>query len=369
MTAWTIAIGLIVLIILLFFLSILVIKNRDDKKNEEDVLKFIKHHPKQVSCCFVENGNPIIAYQSDQKMPLASVLKIMVAIEFVRQTRLGKVDPNQEIPLAQLDRFYIPGCDGGAHAEWLGAVRKSQPNRKGVSYFNIAKGMIQFSSNANTEFLMEILGIDAINHTVSVLGDSEHEPIFPISSAGLIGAYLMDHEQLTLKEATLKMKSMSPDQYKRLAEEVHRILAKDTQKEFIVKYNRKSIYNRKLQLSESSRMPSATANLYGTLLERLQRQKWFDEVAQKLFMRLMEREVKEASPFEKVLSKGGASISILNNVFYVEDKQKNRLALALLIHEPTGTELIWLRKKMQLFIGKIFSDPAFRTRVAKELNT
>jgi len=51
-----------------------------------------------------------------------------------------------------------------------------------------------------------------------------------------------------------------------------------------------------------------------------------------------------------MLYKGGSTISVFNHVFYVEDKQKNRFAYALFIHEPIGTELIWLEKKLQLML-------------------
>lgn len=368
MNSLLILVGSIFFIILLCFILVIYLKKQDDKKNEEDVLNYLKRSPEQSSLYFAENGNPIISYQSEQKMPLASVLKIMVAIEFIKQTQLGKIDPTQRVSFEKLDRYYIPGSDGGAHMHWMEDIRNEQhDNEHSISLFKVAEGMMQYSSNANAEFLMEFLGLDAINNTLWLLCGQDHDSIFPISSAGLMGIYLMEKELLTLKEVKKEMVEMPIEQYKELTEEIHQKLMEDERKELVTRCNKRTGYNRKLQLIESRKMPSATTLIYGTLLTRLQDLDWFDQNAQNQFEHLMRRDVKPGSNFDKVLSKGGSSISILNNVLYFRDKQGNWFSLALFIHEPKEVDFIWLKKKTGLFVHRIITDSSFRSKVVKEL--
>ncbi|CAH8248248.1 class A beta-lactamase-related serine hydrolase [Paenibacillus melissococcoides] len=55
----------------------------------------------------------------DRIMPLASMVKIMVAIEYAQQAAEGKIDPNESVKLAQIDKYYLPNLDGGAQPAWM----------------------------------------------------------------------------------------------------------------------------------------------------------------------------------------------------------------------------------------------------------
>ena len=65
----------------------------------------------------MRNGNVTVDLRSDRKMPLASTVKIIVAIEFSEQAAAGKINPQEAVPLADLDRFYLTDTDGGAHPD------------------------------------------------------------------------------------------------------------------------------------------------------------------------------------------------------------------------------------------------------------
>ena len=43
--------------------------------------------------------------------------------------------------------------------------------------------MLQYSSNANTEYLINILGIENINQNIKELGLQQHEEVYPFVSA------------------------------------------------------------------------------------------------------------------------------------------------------------------------------------------
>ncbi|WP_276569111.1 serine hydrolase [Insulibacter thermoxylanivorax] len=300
-------------------------------------------------------------------MPLASVMKIMIAVEFIRQIRSGRISPDQTVALEDLERYYIPHSDGGSHKNWLREIHQGkQEQRKSVTLQEVAEGMTKYSSNANTEYLMDVLGLEAVNRTVDEICGSEHDPIFPISSAGLVGTYLMDKEHMKLQAVRQRLADMDAEEYQALAKEVHQKLSEGDHKRFIERYNNRTSFDRELQLIESRNMPACTTRLYAELLERLEQLEWFDEEARQQLEHLMGRKVREGSPFVQLLYKGGSSIAISNDVMYVKDRTGNRYSLALFIHDPSGG-LKWTKKNQSLFVQRLFTDPSYRSQVAQEL--
>ena len=140
------------------------------KSNKNAVAEFIKKNPERSSVCWQRNDTLLADIRSNKKMPLASTVKIIIAIEFAQQAANGKLNPEEAIPLSDLALFYIPDTDGGAHPDWLAEMQKQgkiQGNT--VKLMEITKGMILFSSNANTEFLMQKLGLDNINANLAIV--------------------------------------------------------------------------------------------------------------------------------------------------------------------------------------------------------
>ena len=58
-------------------------------------------------------------------MPLASTVKIIMAIEFAKQASHNVFNENERIPLSELDKYYIPNTDGDAHPGWINYERKA----------------------------------------------------------------------------------------------------------------------------------------------------------------------------------------------------------------------------------------------------
>ncbi|WP_379883099.1 serine hydrolase [Laceyella putida] len=172
-----------------------------------------------------ENNQTIIEYQPEQPMPLASVVKVIVAIEYALQVEAQRIDPTEWVSLDELEKYYIPHTDGESHPEWLAQMERSNKiSGQRVELQEVARGMILFSSNANTEFLMERLGLDRINHTLAELPFSKHQEIYPYSSAILIPTYLRMKEDLSKRQLTTRITNMSHEEYKELAIFIHQQL-------------------------------------------------------------------------------------------------------------------------------------------------
>ncbi|MEZ4903900.1 MAG: serine hydrolase [Spirosomataceae bacterium] len=148
------------------------------------VAEYLQKNPNKFSIYWTHNDKVLISHRADTLMPLASTVKTIIAIEFAQQAAEGKINPEDRVPVGELARFYVPNTDGGAHPAWLKEAQKDRLMQDGtISLLEVAKGMMQYSSNANTEFLMWKLGLDNINANLSKLGLTKHQPLYPFVSA------------------------------------------------------------------------------------------------------------------------------------------------------------------------------------------
>ncbi|WP_317629098.1 serine hydrolase [Peribacillus butanolivorans] len=163
-----------------------------NKEDPEYIVQFIKENAenKNVSLSIHLNDEKWVNVNANTVLPLASTVKIIVAIEYAQQAAVGQINPEQEVKLADLDRFYVPKTDGGAHEAWITQVKKDKEIDR-VPISEVVNGMIAYSSNANTDYLIFMLGLQNINHVPESLGITNHEPMYPIVSSLFIPDQLM----------------------------------------------------------------------------------------------------------------------------------------------------------------------------------
>ncbi|MGV3240937.1 serine hydrolase, partial [Streptococcus hyovaginalis] len=155
-------------------------KKEINKEDPDYIFQFIKENAKseRVALSINYNKQKWVKVNQNKQLPLASTVKIIIAMEYARQAAEGKIDPLQEVSLEELNSFYIPKTDGGAHEAWIANLNDGKETDK-VHLSEVAKGMIAYSSNANTEYLIHVLGLENINTSLESLGISNHEPLYP----------------------------------------------------------------------------------------------------------------------------------------------------------------------------------------------
>src|SRR5699024_10969940 len=119
-----IVLAVIIVAVFGFILYIAWIKKRDEKRNEWDILDFIVKHPEKAAFYFIKNNEVLAEQSADKVMPLASTVKIIIAMEYARQAANGIVDKNRLIALTDMEVYYVPGTDGGAHESWLNSIKE-----------------------------------------------------------------------------------------------------------------------------------------------------------------------------------------------------------------------------------------------------
>ncbi len=106
------------------------------------------------------------------------------------------MDHFEQINITYLERYYLPKTDGGAHINGLAGLKiKSDElgfaldQKAVIALDEIARIMIHYSGNAETDYLIQRLGYEKVN---SIAGMQHHTPIHSILGISLA---MMDHER------------------------------------------------------------------------------------------------------------------------------------------------------------------------------
>ena len=124
----------------------------------------------------------------------------------------------------ELDRFYVANTDGGAHPAWLNAVSDQVKDNR-VAVREIAQGMINFSSNANTEWLSQRLGLEKINAQLERLEARDHTPVYYLVSSLFVGKERFPG--ITGSALEEQLRNLTTAAYIQTTNEVHQKLLND----------------------------------------------------------------------------------------------------------------------------------------------
>jgi D-alanyl-D-alanine carboxypeptidase len=332
------------------------------KPNEKLVLDFIKDNPDKTAIRLVRNDSVIADRNNDKIMPLASTVKIILAVEYAIQSSKGDLNPDEEIPLEELELFYVKDTDGGAHPSWLKSVKHIMKDDK-IPIREIAKGMIRFSSNANTEWLSQKLGLKNINNRVDSLGMSKHTDIYYIVSALFVGKEMFPN--LSGKGLEDKLKDLSLQEYITSTNIIHsKLLADSTYKSNI------GDLGINIQKIWSDNLPSSTVLEYAELMRKLNSKTYFDSKTYQYLDEVMEG-IMENPANQKWLKhsgmKGGSTAFVLTKAIYATDKKGNKTELAYFFDDLGILENTRLQGSMNEFELKILTNKEFREKIESEL--
>jgi len=310
----------------------------------DPVLAFLRTNPTRSALYLIRNDTVLISQRPDQKMPLASAVKTIIAIEFAQQAAAGKIDPNERIPLTDVDLYYLPNTDGGAHPAWKQRLAQQNLISNGtVPLLDVAKGMIMFSSNANTEYLLDRLGPRAVNANLKMLKLPNHDQIYPIVSALLLYSTTPADSAKTANV----VRSLSANAYATRCQAIHEQLKKDQSGT----YKKGFIFPAmNLQKIWSDRLPGSTVQEYASVMQKINSRTYFPTAVQTVLDSIMEWPF-VANPGNKDVykhlgMKGGSTAFVLTNAFYAETTKGNRVAAAVFFNNLTDAEFKLLSSEL-----------------------
>jgi D-alanyl-D-alanine carboxypeptidase len=350
-------------LLLLFTISLFF--SASAQKTADSLLNFIKDNKKRASLYLTQNDTVLAKLNEEKMMPLASTVKILVAIEFAKQVAKNTIAETDMVALTELERYYLPNTDGNAHPNWV-AYEKSKGHIIGdsVQLFDVARGMIIFSSNANTEFLMELLGLDNIKNNIELLGLKKHSAIYP-----MVASLFMYQNPLKKSEADIikGIGKLTEQQYCRYIYDMHKALAYDT---LLKSKFRPQDLSMKMQKVWSGRLPTSTTKDYVRIASILNNRAFFDDDTYAVLSGVLESIME--NPANKTWlkhagMKGGSTAWVLTKALYATTQKGERIEMAYFFNNLTINENDMLQGWMNSFELNVLSKPEFRKKIAEAL--
>ncbi|MEG7843870.1 serine hydrolase [Bacillus mobilis] len=337
------------------------------RDNPDYVLNHLKDNPQTTSFYLAENGVELITYQSDVVRPLASTVKMLIAVEYAMQVDAGLLDKDSTVSLDELTRYYLKGTDGNAHEEWLKSIASEKKvENNAVTLHDVAKGMISYSSNANTDYLIDVLGAAAINERAKSLGLTQHEEVYPIVSALLISERLKS-EATENKQLVKELEAMPIEKYRKLAKDLSEQMKKGTFKSEDYSFD----LSLDLQRVWSDRLIGASANDYGTLLAVISNDQLpvkAAETARDLLEWPMQMNEGNHKRFVHLGAKGGSTAFIANDALYSENHNSDKIEMVILTDKLNLWHGMLIRNNLNSFESKLLGSKDYRLKVQKELS-
>lgn len=327
----------------------------------DSFFNFINANRARASVYITRNDTVIARLNENKLMPLASTVKIMIAIEFAQQSTHEMINENSYVKLQELDKYYIPNTDGGAHPAWLKYAEANNEIKGGaVKLVDVARGMMMFSSNANTDYLMDLLGFDNVKDNIALFNLKQHTAIYPLAGSMFIYQLPKKWSEDKLIKALGKY---TDKQYSLEAYYNHKDLKEDSSfKETF----RPEQFSMKLQKMWSDHLPSSTTKEYVEVIQALNKREVLDEDAFFTVGEVLEFAM-ENKAFQNVFKhygvKGGSTAFVLTHVVYFTMKDGTRMELAVFFNNLTPAEEKQLEQWLDPFEAQLFFDPVFRSKV------
>ncbi|GGE69436.1 serine hydrolase [Priestia taiwanensis] len=326
-------------------------------ENYDTMLEFIdaKKGSKEVALIIQRNGERIYSTNEDVALPLASMAKILVAIEYANQLESGKIKKDELVPLSELEKYYVPHTDGGAHPDWLDKIKGNH-----VPLSEVVKGMIRYSSNANTDYLLTRLGFDNVNAVRDQLGLTNHDELAPFGASLYVSNVVQRAYQLSEEDTLEHMRRLSKEEYSAYTHKIHKAMSNP---ETFKKRNFAPLLSMDFQRVWSDRLPAATANDYIKVMTFLNEKNTYSPTTQKELDEVMEWLIPDQENHEWIThlgTKGGSTEFVLTDSVYVTDKQGNKTEIVLLTNDLTPYESNFLHENWDNFLFETLTNESFR---------
>ena len=331
----------------------------------DSLLKFILKNKSKASFYLQKNDFVAANLNEDVVMPLANVEKIIVATEFAKQAAYNVFSFNKTVAMADINQYYIRNADGGAHANWIkyenriGHIKKDS-----VKLIDVARGMIMYNSNPNTEFLMDMLGFTNIQNNVRMYGLKKHTTVYPIVSSLFI---FQNPKNIKEEEILNDIKSLSDSNYQEAIFDIHKQLKfESTYQSF---YNPLDV-TPKMQQLWMNRLTASTVKEYARVCRIINNRLILNEKSFAVLAKLLETAMENPLSknwFKRVGSVGGNVGTSFTKATYATLKDNTKIELVYFFKDLSVREIQNLKAWSNDFETKVLRDENFRKKVTDGL--
>ena len=146
----------------------------------------VQAHPGDFSAACMPLAQPenAVYVNANEAFPLASVSKLLIFVEYARRVDAGLIAQDEQVTLATLNLYDLPGTNRGAHEDFL-ALYPAGVNT--LALWDVAAiGMMQYSSNAAADYVLARLGVVAWDDLLKALGMTSTDPPHALSAIPLL---------------------------------------------------------------------------------------------------------------------------------------------------------------------------------------
>lgn len=290
------------------------------------LLDFIDADRSRVSLVAYRLDDPDSAILLNPDVPraLASTIKILVLAGYAEGVDEGRWSPDEPVPLADVEAFFLPGTDGGAHDRAVEVYReRGWLDASGVvSLRDVAWAMMTVSDNAATDYLLHRLGRARAEALPDRLGLAGSDAPLPLGGAMLSWAEAVDEP---LADAAWELaERLRDDPEFRTARQENPVVGELTLRE-------------QARFS-AERSPRGTARDYASLMERVERGDLVSETVSATMREFLEWPM-ENEPIRREFTsfgtKGGSLPGVLTAATYAvpRDAASGGVAAALFFQD------------------------------------
>lgn len=124
------------------------------------LVDWIAAHPAAASVLVDDGRGRRVTHLADRPRPLASAGKVVHLTAYAQAVVAGRLDPDARVPVAEWERWYVPGTDGYAHRQAVQMLRVGPDDT--VRWDDLVAVMIAVSDSAAPDLLRETLGDEAL---------------------------------------------------------------------------------------------------------------------------------------------------------------------------------------------------------------
>ena len=107
-----------------------------------------------IGCVPLYDPANAVFYNADEPFPLASITKLLVFIEYARRLDAGEITFRDVVNAREVERYNLPRTDRGAHDRFM---EQYSPDVLEITLWELALGMVQYSSNAASDYILNRL--------------------------------------------------------------------------------------------------------------------------------------------------------------------------------------------------------------------
>lgn len=171
----------------------------------------------------ITNPDTTIAYGADKSRTMGTLSNFFLITTYARLVENGEINPDELIPLDEVNQFQLPYIDASKHDDALSALSNQEAitSDKEVPLNELVQSAIIYNDLAASDYLFHKLGRDAINRTYELLDLQNTDRPLPFS-----GLYITLHPELADSDFDThfkKLQKISEDKFR------DRVLAKTDQ--------------------------------------------------------------------------------------------------------------------------------------------